>query len=364
MVSKHVSIAVVEFSPVHDLTFTSLARTAEGLGAQLDIYAPNKLLDQTAVLQGNVHRIRIGKGRGPGVVSAIALRIARGNYDAVWLNTAHGPRARTLLFMLKCLIPRRCIRLGVIHFTEKTIESWSTKIILDMLDGAVVFSKFLRNTMPKILHEKTFAWYPMLPSKRPQLANDNDHIRLVIPGALDPNRRDYTAIVSAMRDPNLDPRIQFILLGRCRSDDPSTKAWLDELPHDAVTKGRVRLWNTYVSDEEFTKELDQAHGVCLVMHPSCPQYRMFCEHQASGATYLAYARGIPLLVESGMLPAVEEFGPHLMSYEVSSFTQACNEFAASQMANQHVRQVPPVQSAISFQAGQWVRMFRQLIDRH
>ena len=285
MALKPLRLAIIEFSPVHDLSFTTLAQAALSLGAQLDIYAPNKLLEQTAILPGNVHRVRIGKGRGPGTVPAIAARIASGGYDAVWVNTAHGPRARSLLLALKCLVPRRCTRFGVIHFTEKTIESWSTKLIIDLLDGAIVFSKFLRSTMPDILQHKTFAWYPMLPSKKPPLQASDKHIRIVIPGALDPNRRDYAAIARALHDPELDPSIQFVLLGRCPADQPSAQAWLEQLPPDAITSGRVRLWYDYVSDEEFISELDRGHGVCLAMHPSCPQYRMFCQHQASGATY-------------------------------------------------------------------------------
>ena len=355
-------IAIVEFSPVHDLSFAVIAKAVQALGGQLDIYAPNKLLDQTAILPGNVHRMRIGKGWGAGTVPAIVCRILAGGYDAVWVNTAHGPRARSLLASLKCLMPRRCLRLGVIHFTEKTIESWSTKLILDLLDGAVVFSQFLRQTMPQSLQAKTFAWYPMLPSSRPALTLDNQRIRLVIPGALDPNRRDYTAIVQALRDPELNPRIQFVLLGRCPRDQAATKVWLDQLPKEAVQEQRIRLWYDYVGDQEFTHELDQAHGICLIMHPTCPQYRMFCQHQASGATYLAYARGIPLLVENGMLPAVKEFGPHLISYEVSEFTQACNQLAKRLDTNpsRNKRSVPPPESTISHQAGNWLRIFSPL----
>ena len=315
-------IAIVEFSPVHDLSFAVIAKAVQALGGQLDIYAPNKLLDQTAILPGNVHRMRIGKGWGAGTVPAIVCRILAGGYDAVWVNTAHGPRARSLLASLKCLMPRRCLRLGSSTSPRKpsSLGRPSSSSIFSMVPW--FFHEFLRQTMPQSLQAKTFAWYPMLPSSRPALTLDNQRIRLVIPGALDPNRRDYTAIVQALRDPELNPRIQFVLLGRCPRDQAATKVWLDQLPKEAIQEQRVRLWYDYVGDQEFTHELDQAHGICLIMHPTCPQYRMFCQHQASGATYLAYARGIPLLVENGMLPAVKEFGPHLISYKVSEFTQS------------------------------------------
>jgi hypothetical protein len=104
-VKRKPRIAIVEFSPVHDLSFAVIAKAAQALGGQLDIYAPNKLLDQTAILPGNVHRMRIGKGWGAGTVPAIVCRILAGGYDAVWVNTAHGPRARSLLASLKCLMP-------------------------------------------------------------------------------------------------------------------------------------------------------------------------------------------------------------------------------------------------------------------
>ena len=152
-------------------------------------------------------------------------------------------------------------------------------------------------------------------------------------GTLDPNRHDYTAIVSALHD-----QIWIRIFGYPPWSLPFRRP-IDQrgrwLPHDAVAKGRVRLWNTYVSDE-IHQELDQ-HMAYVWWSSVLPQYRMFCEHQASRA-YLLCSRN-STLVESGMLPAVEEFGPHLMSYEVSSFTQAC-KISASQMANQHVRQVP------------------------
>ena len=159
MVNPKRRIAIVEFSPVHDLTFTTLAHAAQALGAQLDIFAPNALLEQTAVLPGNVHRVRIGPGRRAGTVPAIVCRLMSGSYDAVWVNTAHGPRARSLLLAAKLLLPRRCLRLGGYSFHRKPSNLGQPNSCSTSLMGRWYFqNSYAARCQLLRCNIKTFAW--------------------------------------------------------------------------------------------------------------------------------------------------------------------------------------------------------------
>ena len=130
------------------------------------------------------------------------------------------------------------------------------------------------------------------------------------------------------------------------------------------SSGRVRPLHSYVSDEEFTQELDQAWR----MPGDAPQLSAVSDVLPAPGLWRhlpCLCAGYPAGWWNQACYQRWEFGPHIIPYAVEQFTQACNELAQgmSQQAGDTTGSTAPLASAIAYQAGVWLRMLRTLITQ-
>lgn len=138
----------------------------------------------------------------------------------------------------------------------------------------------------------------------------NNKIKIAIPGSFDIKRRDYEIVYNVFSKFRSD-EIEVVLLGKPVGAE--SKQLFEKFEKNAVFK----CYKTYVSDEEFEKEMKSSNLLLgpmidgIYMHGVREEYGISKE---SGVTFAAIKYGIPLIIPA-KIESMEELNDVIVKYK-------------------------------------------------
>jgi hypothetical protein len=82
---------------------------------------------------------------------------------------------------------------------------------------------------------------------------------------------------------------------------------------------RVKLYDSFVSQEEFDAQLKQTDVLLPLVHPDTPSADQYFKNQISGAVNVGFGYGVPLLIHSAY-KNVNELQKRALFYDLNNFS--------------------------------------------
>lgn len=204
------------------------------------------------------------------------------------LNTAQGDVVRDLsLIGLFSSIEF----IGIIHTTRKFKGSFTQQIINRKVRKYLLLSDYLLSTVAPPKRTRVEYFYPItFPSIKKE---EHEGRNVTIIGGVETRRKDLKGFCQLLSMSSSD--MTFTFLGK--SDDLNEDAqWMrQEIEKIGRTK-QVKLYNHFVSQEEFEKVLSQTDLILPLVHPDTPSADQYFRNQISGAMSISFGYKIPLLI--------------------------------------------------------------------
>ncbi len=326
-------VLLIELGESHDDGLVSWIRTLEECGVKNVAVACTPNVHNRIRFSGVFHWVPTSRSksllRRISTILAVRRYVRRNNITHCVVNTASG----TYALMLLAAIPKRCKRVGILHFVRSLTHSTTQQRISRLVQQYVVISPHLLEIAPK----KTPVPISAVPQTARLTETHEPHthtIRVAIPGAVDARRRAYRDVFCDAVMDNIPPSIQFHVVGNAGSEQDPSRQWFYEIL--APYKGRVRLHSTYLTHEDYHAGIAQCHAVLPLIHPGTVEYADFMNDKSSGAFTLAWTYGKPLFLERGFEKF--RFLHHgTMFYDVENLVAALNVLAAGSPVMQRVR---------------------------
>ncbi len=223
----------------------------------------------------------------PGIRRILAYLGAH-DIDTVVLNTAEGRRARNF-----CVLARSVRRyVGTIHNAHKLDASLTQRFISRRLDGYLVLSEFIHKSVAQTDGRRVETIYPIYFPEPPATPRDPNHFKIVVPGRIDPRRRDYLLLADQLGRHGLHPDVRIALLGEARG------AAADEVMRSFAEAGvadQVEVSQGFVEQGELLSRVAGAQVVLPLITPRSPGFEHYRTTKISGAYNLAYGFAVPML---------------------------------------------------------------------
>lgn len=265
----------------------------------------------------------------------------------VLFNTATGSLVRDFLLVSG----KSFTYTGVLHDGEKLKGSLSQATISRWIKHYIVLSDHIKQHISKFSSLKTEAIYPIyFPSTLTSIPKKSTGFKVVIPGQLELARRDYPALINALKGRSLPPDFKLVFLGKSKHLQGS-RAEVDALLNEAGLSEHAQLFDEFVDDETFYTELRQADVILPLVHPGAGHYDSYFRYQVTGSWNLAFGFQIPLLMhrsfegysifrETSLFYAREELGNRLLDFynqrwrleNTTERIKACSAFDLSEQA--------------------------------
>jgi hypothetical protein len=218
--------------------------------------------------------------------------------DLIIFNTAHGLFIRDLSLLL---LFSKVRAYGILHQADKVLYSVTQKIISLKIKHYYVLNDFVLEWLKKnFLSEKIkfSSFYPIyFPERFYTKKEQHKSIILCIPGAIEPERKDYIFLINYLKRFNTEVNsgIKFKLLGDISSDKGKQL-------HKLIIDNKVENWfitfDSFLSNEIFFKELNNSDFIFPLIHPSGKHFNAFYKTGISFAFSLAFAFKKPLLIHN------------------------------------------------------------------
>lgn len=166
-------------------------------------------------------------------------------------------------------------------------------------------------------------------------STENQVVRIVIPGQLDYNRRDYQSLLDSCPH---DANIKIILLGNAtKNDGPSITRKIKEKKLE-----KQFLWfDHYVPHTEFIKIISTADYIMPLIHSNCTIYERYMKCKTTAAFMWAIAFKKPILMEKNFA-SIDEFSGSSLYYDLSSLNKLLAQLSTNQ--TKHISTYLPLQN--------------------
>ena len=321
-----VHIALVELYRSHDEVLYPLLEAARGLGAQVTLAVHPDIVERmdwtgsATVLTVEAEQPLPGRIRA---LSALRREFRHRGVSHVVINTLSSPPARDLALLLR----KDARVVGVVHDTRRLRGMGTLQWLARVVDGFLVLGEHVLASVPRRHLPRVTPFVPGVAPIGPAagLPRTAGEFRVCVPGHPEWDRKDYYALVRAVRD-GLDPRIRFVLLGNTGADDAGA-ARLRAMLEDDSLNGRLISPKRFLAPGEFSGWARACDAVLPLIHPSCRAYPEFLDYRVSGSWNVAYAAGLPLLLERGF-EKHPSLHPGTMFYDVDNLHGALERAAS------------------------------------
>ncbi len=218
----------------------------------------------------------------------------------VIFNTAHGLLVRDFI-LYSFLIFSKCKFYGILHQAEKPETSFTQKVISLRTKNYFVLSDTVMDYAQKYSTKgiRVSSFYPIFfpqPKSLTQIKNNGDFI-VCIPGAIEPERKDYYTLVDLIvkHQDEIGENIKFELLGNMRSIQGKKL-------YDYIFEKRVNDYfithTEYLHDNEFFQRIINSQIILPLIHPAVKEFAPFLKTSISGAFSLGFAFQKPFLLHN------------------------------------------------------------------
>lgn len=249
--------------------------------------------------------------------------IINGGFDLVVINTAQGSMVKKLMLLP---YPKHIKILGILHNILKINEgSVSQRLITSRLDGYYLLSDYLLRYLDhdKIGKTPVETFYPIFyPAFRNvELTKNQGDIWICIPGQVERKRRDYDALLEALKHKKIKENIRFIFLGPCEHAHGDGK-YIKEKIAEAGLQNQILLWDGFVDNDLFHSVISQSDYIMTLIHPDHVSWSLY-EGQITGAYNLAIGYRKPMLLEKSFM-VYEDFKDNAVFYTIGNMLETIN----------------------------------------
>lgn len=144
-----------------------------------------------------------------------------------------------------------------------SLSNFLIKMVVNRIKGLIVISPNLFDyVQQKNLYSGLLFYVPFsLPNKSPQLLPFDDLIRIVAPGSVNVERRNYRSYLIGLRNyalsDNSQIKIQLVLLGKIEKLSEEELDLIKQI--NLSTKAEVITWETYLTNSSFQEEIEKSH---------------------------------------------------------------------------------------------------------
>lgn len=232
-----------------------------------------------------------------------ALIVRRLKPDVVFINTAQGNFVRAFILMLPIGTKIR----GVHHNAVKLLGSFSQSIISWRLKHYIVLADYIEiNLKPLLKNGVTattfYASYLEMPPQDYKLPTEvlqriENKTIVAIPGVVELNRRDYHALIAALKKVPPPENLMFLILGNsARGDGP----WLRQQIQSLNLEKNFMFFEGFVPTNVVYACLQRSDALIPLMHPGMDYFDDFSKYKISGTYNLAYGFNIPMLMHNAL----------------------------------------------------------------
>jgi hypothetical protein len=322
-------VALVEISGSHDeCLYTQVRIINSRPNTALTLFVTPALIAQVSGIVEPTQLRAVSMRKGwRGLIDAIALRnlLVREGFDLIVFNTCQGKAVRNTLMLP---YPTKTRFAGVLHHTDKLVNSFTQKAISRKVKHYFVLSDRL---LPADRHsDLRFSYfYPIeFPAIRGRLLPKHEgEVWLCVPGQVEEKRRDYEALISAIRTKGLAPHIRLVLLGRYGNSDEGKRihARIEALGLGA----QVMMWQDFVPNELFHSLMHQCDAVLPLLHPSTASFKLY-DNRITGAFNLAIGYGKTLILERSF-ENYPDFAGRSVFYRTDKLPELLNTLTMAQL---------------------------------
>ena len=283
-------------------------------------------------------------------------KLLKEKYQKIIFNTAQGTLIKKLFFFR---LDKKAELIGILHNTSKLENSYSQKIISKRIHKYILLrDHLLQNIKPSV--QRNFiieTFYPIYFPDYQELTLDKNKsdIWICIPGQVELQRRDYTALFDSIRKNGIKPGIKFILPGRCEHLHGDGRYVKEEILKLDLKKHFI-LWDDFIDVRSFHSVIKKSDFILPLIHSQHVAYSLY-RYRISGAFNLAICYKIPLLLEAGsVFSKYEDFKDNSIFYETSTMMQTINTLQKIERDDLYKHK----KWEFSFQREKYLRM----IDQH
>jgi len=311
---KPLKLALIEIGSSHDeCLYAQVAYIKSRPNCSLRIYCSPKIARRIAPWADEQEVEVLKQKLGWRDFYRLFRSIKKGGFNTVVFNTGQGPHIRKLLLFP---FPKSITFVASIHNINRLETSRSQKAISRKVHKYLVLNDYLL----KPLAEKNYpqlefsSYYAILYPSYPEVELEKapEEIWIVIPGQVENQRRDYPALIEALKQADFPTNLQFILLGvseHSHGDGASLKAEIAA----AGLEQNFKLWSDFVSMETFYSYVKKADYIMPLIHTDHESGRTY-RSQISGTYNLAFGFKKCLLMEE-YYQDIEDFEDSALFYQ-------------------------------------------------
>lgn len=317
-------VALVELDGSHSETLYSHAVLLNSLGYAVDLIVREEvrrqIRDPGPVARIDCFDLEPSLPGGFRRARSLAQDLLGRGIRTVVLNTAEGRRARNF-----CLVAPRPLRVvGVLHNAHKLRRSYTQFWITRRLNGYFVLSETIaRNAASCRVPLRVF--YPIYFPPIAASSGTTDRFEVVIPGRLDPRRRDYQTLATELSAGTLHPAVRIVALG---DGSGSRGAAVREMFGKTGVADRVDVSTGFVDESDLLRRVANASLILPLVTPRVSEFEHYRSSKIVGAYNLAYGTRVPMLSHAS-LSDQDELAVASVFYEDGRLVERINALAAS-----------------------------------
>ena len=319
--TNYKNVALIEVDGSHDECLLTQICALKRTSVVLTLIVTQKILDRNRDFEALVDNLIVidDSLTHNKIVRKILSSFRKHRIDLAVFNTAQGAKVRDIsvkLFFSKIKL------VGIIHTTKKFEDSFRQKVINLNIKNYFLLSEFLLSKVkpPKGISVDYF--YPIrFPDFKTQRLKSSVTTISVI-GGVENQKKDLAGFITMVESVKSFP-VQFVFLGK---SDPN-RLEVQELKNklDSINMAdRVKLYDSFVSQEEFDRQLQQTDALLLLAHPSTSSVNQYYKTQISGAANVAFGYNIPLLMHSSFKD-VGELKDRSIFYTLENFAEVVSD---------------------------------------
>ncbi len=264
------------------------------------------------------------------LASKMMRSIRQAGAKTVVFNTAQGGHVRNACWTT---LLRRTNYFGIVHTTKKIEGSFTQKLINFKIKKYFFLSEYL---LKKVGARKglTFEYfYPLHFPVQSGIEKSEEKI-ITIVGGVENRRKDLTGFVEMIKGWK-DQNVRFVFLGRGDKTKKDVEEFNTLIEANGLEK-RIQQYYTFISQEEFDRQLQQSTAILLLVHPNTSSSEQYLKHQISGAMNVGFGYKIPLLIHEEY-QFIEEMQGASVYYSLDNFQEivANTDFEAIRLKMMH-----------------------------
>ncbi|MBL1278952.1 MAG: hypothetical protein COA33_001670 [Fluviicola sp.] len=314
---KKETIALIEIGGSHDECLLTQFHALKSANKRIFFITTQEIIDRNPSFSSYINELYVLEKNEQAKDFSTARRIKKllkkENVAKVVLNTAHGKAARNL--SLLCLFSKVKF-FGILHTTIKLKGSFTQKIISCKVRNYFLLSQHLYDKAQKINKLCSGWFYPVRFDFDPIDFGSSEKITIVIIGGVENRRKDLLGFVDLLENVHSD--VNFIFLGKSDPQNEEVIAFKAKLKEKRLEK-KVKLYDTFVSNEIFSKTVQSCDAILPLVHPNTPSAKEYFNRQISGAMTVAFGYKKPMLLHEAY-QHIEEMQIASLYYSLSNFS--------------------------------------------